>query len=220
MKDYIFFDLDGTLTDSRPGIFESLQEIFNHFGIRKTEKEMMPFLGPALWDSLPKYCGFSHEQCVEAVEVFRKHYASKGIYNNKVYEGIVPLLEKLKSEKKHIVLATGKPEPQANIVLKHFDLKKYFDFVGGSTFDKSRCRKAQVIEYAMKNCDLTEKDKPRIIMVGDRENDINGAHENGIKVAAVLYGYGSKEEAESSNADYICETVKDLQELLENPDLQ
>lgn len=214
MKDYIFFDLDGTLTDSRPGIFESLQEVFIHFGIKKTEKEMMQFLGPALWDSLPKYCGFSHEQCVEAVEIFRKSYAEKGIFNNKVYEGIVPLLEALKSEKKHIVLATGKPEPQANIVLNHFDLRKYFDFVGGSSLDKSRCRKAQVIDYALKSCGLTEKDKERIIMVGDRDNDINGAHENGIKVAAVLYGYGSKEEFEKNHADYICETVKDLQDFL------
>ncbi len=219
MKDYIFFDLDGTLTDSRPGIFESLQEIFIHFGIKKTEKEMMQFLGPALWDSLPKYCGFSHEQCVEAVEIFRKSYAEKGIFNNKVYDGIVPLLEALKAERKHIVLATGKPEPQANVVLNHFDLQKYFDFVGGSSFDKSRCRKAQVIEYALKNCGLSEKDKERIIMVGDRDNDINGAHENGIKVAAVLYGYGSKEEFEQNHADYICGTVKDLQELLLNPKL-
>ena len=219
MKDYIFFDLDGTLTDSRPGIFESLQEVFSHFGIKKTEKEMMQFLGPALWDSLPKYCGFSHEQCVEAVEIFRKSYAEKGIFNNKVYDGIVSLLEKLKSEKKHIVLATGKPEPQANVVLNHFDLRKYFDFVGGSSLDKTRCRKAQVIDYALKNCGLSEKDKERVIMVGDRDNDINGAHENGIKVVAVLYGYGSKEEFEQNGADYICEIVKDLQELLLNPKL-
>lgn len=219
MKDYIFFDLDGTLTDSRPGIFESLQEVFSHFGIKKTEKEMMQFLGPALWDSLPKYCGFSHEQCVEAVEIFRKSYAEKGIFNNKVYDGIVSLLEKLKSEKKHIVLATGKPEPQANVVLNHFDLRKYFDFVGGSSLDKTRCRKAQVIDYALKNCGLSKKDKERIIMVGDRDNDINGAHENGIKVVAVLYGYGSKEEFEQNGADYICETVKDLQDFLLNPKL-
>ena len=135
------------------------------------------------------------------------------------FGGIVPLLEKLKSEKKHIVLATGKPEPQANVVLNHFNLRKYFDFVGGSSLDKTRCRKAQVIDYALKNCGLSEKDKGRIIMVGDRDNDINGAHENGIKVAAVLYGYGSKEEFEQNGADYICETVKDLQEFLLNPKL-
>lgn len=219
MKDYVFFDLDGTLTDSRPGIFESLQEVFSAFGIKKTEQEMIPFLGPSLWDSLPEYCGFSHEQCVEAVEIFRKHYNEKGIFNNRVYEGIVPLLEKLKNGKKHIVLATGKPEPQANIVLNHFDLRKYFDFVGAATLDKTRSKKAQVIDFAIKSCGLSEKDRKRIIMVGDRDNDIKGAHENGIKVAAVLYGYGSKEEFELNRADYICETTADLQKLLLRADL-
>lgn len=214
MKDYIFFDLDGTLTDSRPGIFESLQAVFSNFGIKKTEKEMMPFLGPALWDSLPKYCGFTHKQCEEAVKIFRKSYEESGIYNNKVYNGIIPLLEKLKTAKKHIVLATGKPEPQANIVLEHFNLKKYFDFIGGSSLDKSRSKKSQVIKYALENCGISENEKNKVIMVGDRENDINGAHENGIQVAAVLYGYGSKQEFLENKADFILETVKDLENFL------
>lgn len=214
MKEYVFFDLDGTLTDSRPGIFESLRTVFSFFGIEKTEEEMMPFLGPALWDSLPKYCGFTYEQCEEAVKIFRKNYEESGIFNNEVYEGIVPLLEKLKNAKKHIVLATGKPEPQAKIVLEHFDLKKYFDFVGGSSLDKSRSKKSQVIEYALKNCGIPESAKENVIMVGDRENDIVGAHENGIKVVAVLYGYGSEEEFLKNGADFICKNVKELEEFL------
>lgn len=219
MKDYIFFDLDGTLTDSQPGIYESLRVMLSHFGLEKTDAELMPFLGPALWDSLPKYCGFNHEQCVEAIEVFRKHYFEMGIYNNSVYPGIVSMLEKLKQAGKHLVLATGKPEEQANIVMNHFDLAKYFDFIGGSTMDKSRSRKGQVIRYSMEKCCLTENDKDRIIMVGDRDNDINGAHENGIKVAAVLYGYGNRNEFEFHKADYIMETVDSLGEFLLNPDL-
>lgn len=219
MKDYIFFDLDGTLTDSKPGIFESLKKVFEHFNVQKTEKEMMPFLGPALWDSLPKYCGFTHEQCIESVKIFRTHYDKIGIYNNKVYSGIPNLLKTLKENGKKIVLATGKPETQAKIVLNHFDLTKYFDFIGGSTLDKTRSRKAQVIAWAMENCALTQKDTERIIMVGDRDNDIFGAHENGIKVVSVLYGYGTQEEFEKSKTDYICKTVDDLKEFLLNPEL-
>lgn len=214
MKEYVFLDLDGTLTDSQPGIFESLRIMLEHFGIEKTDEELKPFLGPALWDSLPKYCGFSYDQCSEAIDIFRKHYSVKGIFNNKPYPGIYELLDKLKAAGKHLVVATGKPEEQANIVLNHFDLAKYFDFVGGSTMDVSRSKKGQVIAYSMKNCALTEKDRSRIIMVGDRENDINGAHENGIEVAAVLYGYGNRAEFEEHGADYIVETVQDLGDLL------
>lgn len=214
MKDYVFFDLDGTLTDSEPGIYDALRVMLSHFGLTRTDAELKPFLGPALWDSCPKYLGFTQEQCVEAVEVFRDYYQKTGIYNNKVYAGVVQLLEKLKSAGKHIVLATGKPEVQAKTVLNHFDLAKYFDFIGGSTLDPSRSKKGQVIDFALKNLNLTEEDKKRIVMVGDRDNDIFGAHENGIEVIAVLYGYGSQKEFEDAGADYICETIEDLEELL------
>lgn len=214
MKDYIFFDLDGTLTDSQEGIKASLRITLDHYGVKKTDEELKPFLGPALWESLPKYAGFKEEDVKPAVEIFRKHYFETGIYINKVYPGVVELLEKLKAAGKHIVLATGKPEVQANIVLNHFGLMKYFEFVGGSTLDPSRSKKGQVIAHAMKNLNLGEEDKRRIIMVGDRDNDINGAHENGLEVAAVLYGYGSQEEFDKAGADYVCESIEDLGELL------
>lgn len=213
-RQYIFFDLDGTLTDSQPGIYESLRIMLNHFGIEKTDEELKPFLGPALWDSLPKYCGFTHEKCVEAVEVFRKHYFSTGIYNNSVYEGIPEVLESLKAAGKNLVLATGKPVEQAEIVINHFGLGKYFDFIGGSSLDKSRSKKGQVIAYAMEQMKFTETDRSKIIMVGDRDNDINGAHENGLEVAAVLYGYGSRPEFEKAGADYIVDTVVSLEKFL------
>ncbi len=209
-RKYIFFDLDGTLTDSQPGIYESLRVMLNHFGIEKTDEELKPFLGPALWDSLPKYCGFNHEQCVEAVEVFRKHYFSTGIFNNSVYDGIPELLESLKAAGKTLVLATGKPVEQAEIVINHFGLGKYFDFIGGSTLDKSRSKKGQVIAYAIEQMKLTETDRGSIIMVGDRDNDIDGAHENGLEVVAVLYGYGSRPEFEKAGADYVVGSVGEL----------
>lgn len=214
MKDYIFFDLDGTLTDSEAGIKDSLRITLEHYGVHKTDEELVPFLGPALWESLPKYAGFKEEDVPGAVEIFRKHYNEIGIFNNKVYPGVVELLEKLKAAGKHIVLATGKPEVQANIVLNHFDLAKYFEFIGGSTLDVSRSKKGQVIAHAIKNLGLKDEDKSRIIMVGDRDNDINGAHENGLEVIAVLYGYGNQAEFDKAGADYICESVEELGEML------
>ena len=115
------FDLDGTLTDSQPGIYDSLRVMLGHFGIEKTDEELIPFIGPALWESLPKYCGFSHEMCAEAVKVFREHYTTAGIYNNRLYDGVVEMLETLKSAGKHIILATGKPEEQACTVVNHYE---------------------------------------------------------------------------------------------------
>lgn len=214
MKNYIFFDLDGTLTDSQLGIYDSLRVMLGHFGIEKTDEELVPFIGPALWESLPKYCGFNHEMCVEAVKVFRDHYKSTGIYNNRLYDGVVEMLETLKSAGCHLILATGKPEDQAVTVVNYFDIAKYFEFIGGSTLDPSRSKKGQVIAHVMKSLNLSEKDSSRIIMVGDRENDINGAHQNGLEVCAVLYGYGSRQEFEEHGADYMVETVPDLTKFL------
>ena len=219
MKDYIFFDLDGTLTDSQEGIIYSLREMINHFGITKTDDELRPFLGPALWDSCPKFLGFDLEQTKEAVDVYRKSYFEKGIYVNKLYPGVKELLEALKDNGKHLVLATGKPEEQAKIVCDYFDISKYFEFLGGSTLDISRSKKEQVIAYSMEKCSLSARDADRIIMVGDRENDINGAHKNGLKVIAVLYGYGNQKEFEEHGADYICNTVENLGKMLLSGDL-
>lgn len=212
--DYLFWDLDGTLTDSQEGIFKSLRVMLDYFGISKTDEELKPFLGPALWDSLPKYCGFNKEQCEEAVKVFREYFTREGIFINKVYPGIVSLLEKLKASGYHNVLATGKPEDQAHVVMNYFDLAKYFDFVGGSTQDSSRSRKGQVIKYSMENCNLKSGDASRILMIGDRDTDINGAHQNGFKVCAVLYGYGSMEEFEKNGADFVVESVEALGDFL------
>lgn len=213
-KDYIFFDLDGTLTDSQEGIKAALRVMLEHFDMKLSDSELMKFIGPALWESCPKYLGFSHEKTEEAISVFRDFYREKGIFINKVYDGVFEMLETLKKAGKKLVLATGKPEEQAKIVVNHFNLAKYFDFIGGSTFDESRAKKSQVIEYAMKNCGLTSADTSKIIMIGDRENDISGAHKNGIEVIAVLYGYGNKQEFTEAGADYICETTKDICNLI------
>ena len=219
MKDYIFFDLDGTLTDSKEGLFNGLRKALLAFNIEKSDEELMPFLGPSLWDSLPEYAGLNGEECRKAVEIYREYYFSKGIFENKLYPGIENLLEKLKKSGRHMSVATGKPQEQAEIVTDYFKITGYFDGVFGTSYDQTLSKKEQVIRLAMENLSLNEKDCSRIIMVGDRKNDIIGAHKNNIEVCTVLYGYGNIKEFEENKADYICDSVLDLQELLLHPAL-
>ena len=136
------------------------------------------------------------------------HYKDKGIYENEVYPGIENLLASLSEKGKKIILATSKPEPFAKEILRHFGLEKYFLFAAGSTMDETRTNKAEVIEYALSECGIT--DKSSVVMVGDREHDIIGANKNGIDSIGVLFGYGSREELENAGADYIAETVEDI----------
>jgi phosphoglycolate phosphatase len=175
------------------------------------------FIGPPLPATFEKELGFSGEKVDEAVAKYREHFSTKGLYENKVYEGIPELLEKLKSHGYELIVATSKPEPFAKEILEHFDLAKYFTHICGSNLDETRGKEEEVIEYALELS--TNKDKSTILMIGDREYDVYGAKINKIKSAGVLYGYGNKEEFEKAKADYIFQTVKDLQDFL-TKDLQ
>lgn len=207
--DYILFDLDGTLTDPGLGITNSVIHALKKYNIEVEDRtSLYKFIGPPLIDSFEKYFGFSHEEAVKSVDYYREYYKDKGIYENKVYDGIENLLEMLCDKGKKIILATSKPELFAREILRHFGLDKYFLFAAGSTMSETRTNKAEVIEYALTECGIT--DKSAVVMVGDREHDIIGANKNGIDSIGVLFGYGSREELESAGATYIAETVEDI----------
>ena len=187
---YILFDLDGTLTDSGEGITKAVQYALKYFDIEVEDlNELRKFVGPPL-----------------------RYYSDKGIYENKVYEGIEDTLKSLKENGKTLVIATSKPEVHAKVVLEHFNLAKYFDFIGGADFEETRVKKGDVIKYSLENAGIT--DLSRTIMVGDREHDIIGAKENNIKSIGVLYGYGDVVELTQARASYVVETPKDLLEIL------
>lgn len=206
---YVLFDLDGTITDSAIGITNSVAYALKKWGIEVEDKSTLNcFVGPPLAQSFEKYFGFTKEQALEAVDEYRVYYRDKGIYENLVYPGIPELLEELRARGKKIILSTSKPEYFAKQILDHFDLAKYFDFVAGATMDSSRTKKALVIKYALSELGIT--DVSECIMVGDRDQDVCGARENNMDCIAVLYGYGSLEELESSDPAYIAEAVEDI----------
>ena len=210
---FILFDLDGTLTDPGIGITNSVMHALKKYGIEVTDRtSLYCFIGPPLIDSFEKYYGFTHEEAVKSVDYYREYYKDKGIYENKVYDGIENLLESLYKKGKKIILATSKPELFAREILCHFGLDKYFLFAAGSTMDETRTNKAEVIEYALSECGIT--DKSAVVMVGDREHDIIGANKNGIDSIGVLFGYGNREELESAGATYIAETVNDIEKYI------
>lgn len=213
MYDYIFFDLDGTLTDSQEGILKSLKLGLEEVGIKKNEDELKIFIGPPLYDIFKNSFSLSEEETQKAIKGFRKYFESKGIFENRLYDGIEGVLKKLKSSGKHLVIATSKPEDFAIKIAVHFKIDEYFDFICGSSMDETRSAKDEVINYAMKKCGFTKESPPgenEILMVGDRYNDVQGAHKNGIKALYVLYGYGNQDEAEKCKADFILKTVEDL----------
>ncbi len=209
---YCLFDLDGTLTDPGIGITNSVMHALKKYGIEVEDRsELYPFIGPPLVDSFMKYYGFSEEQAHEAVEFYREYFRPTGIFENSVYEGIREMLSELKDRNVTVALATSKPYEFAVRILEHFDLARYFDYVGGATMDGRISRKADVIAHLLD--EIGDVDRTSVLMIGDRENDIEGAQENGLKSLGVLWGYGSYEELTSSGADYLAEAPSDIPEL-------
>jgi len=205
------FDLDGTITDPKEGITKSVQYAMESFGINiENPDDLVHFIGPPLRQSFKDFFGISDANMEKAVGKFRERYLDKGIYENVMYTGIDTVLQKLVDTGKTIILATSKPTGQANTVLEHFNLDKYFTFIGGAEANGDRSLKSEVIQYALEQISIT--DLSSCIMIGDRKHDIIGAKTVGMKSVGVLYGHGSYDELSEAGADYI---VKDVNELLE-----
>lgn len=209
---YIFFDLDGTLTNPAEGITNSVAYALEYYGISVSDKtQLYKFIGPPLAQSFMDFYGFSPDKAKEAVEKYREYFADTGIFENMVYENIPEVLEKLKNAGFSLAMATSKPEVFAKRIADKFELTKYFDFIGGSLLDNSRTDKGEVIEYVLSSL---KADREKTIMVGDRSHDILGAKKCSLKSLGVLYGFGSLEELKTAGADYIAETPKELETLL------
>ncbi len=215
---HILFDLDGTMTESGPGILNSVQYALRHYGIEETDMDKLRlFVGPPLVDSFMNLYGFSSQKAHEAVFVYREYFSDKGIFENSLYEGIEDLLKSLKSAGKKLYVATGKPEIFLPRILEHFDIAKYFDYVCGSDADEKHCQKWEIIENVICHEHLEPLVKSgNVLMVGDRKHDTEGAIKNNIPCAGVLYGYGTREELSRNGATYILATVKELKEFLLN----
>ncbi len=213
MYKYILFDLDGTLTDPGLGITNAVMYALKKFDIEAPDRsELYKFIGPPLLQSFQQYYGMSEEESQLALQYYREYFKPYGLYENTVYDGIEEALAMLKAQGKKLILATSKPEPFAVEILRHFGLDQYFDFVAGATMDEKRVRKADVIAYALESCGITKLSEA--IMAGDREHDVLGAKEIGLKCIGVLYGYGDLEELENAGADYIAKNPEDILKIL------
>ena len=213
MKHFLFFDLDGTLTDPGIGITNSVACALKKWNIEVADRsELYKFIGPPLEESFRKYYGFSQEDALKAVDAYREYFSVTGIYENTIFDGTESLLKKIKESGRKVVLATSKPQDFAEIILKHFHIDSYFDHVAGATMDGTRNKKADVITYALGLCG--NPDLSQTVMVGDREHDILGASANGMESIGVLCGYGDREELSAAGATHIVDKIEDVWELV------
>ena len=195
--EYIFMDLDGTISDPKEGITKAVAHALSYYGIQVENLDTLEkYIGPPLLDSFQDFYGFSEEQSREAVGKYREYFSRQGLFENVLYEGMKELLAEVASLGKKIVIATSN-----------------FYFFAGSTLDGSRSKKGDVIRYALDSLKITAD---QAVMVGDRKHDVIGAKENGMYVIGVLYGYGDRMELETAGADCIVADVNELKVKLNN----
>lgn len=201
-QEIVLFDLDGTLTDSAKGVIRSVQYMQEKMEMEEwSEADLRFIVGPPIFDSFYNELGMNAEEAERAFKFFRERYASIGLYENKLYDGIREMLDALKAKGKRMAVATSKNQSSAELILEHFEIAHYFEVIGGHAVERDT--KAKVINYVLETMKADQED---VIMVGDRKFDVVGAHAIGIPAIAVEYGYGDRAEFEACGADYIVPT--------------
>ena len=210
----VLFDLDGTVIDSIEGILNSMNYSFRNVGIDEINKEnLLPFIGPPIVHTLQQHYGMTEEAANHTMTFYHKYYREKGWKQFSLYDGIEELIKELKRQGKKIGMATNKPKYYAEKIIEYKNLHMFFDYIGGSNFEKGITNKKLVILDCLDKMGVNDKSK--VVMIGDRHYDIDGAKEAGIDAIGITYGYGDKNELTKAGAIKVLDTTKNIIEFLE-----
>jgi len=211
---HLIFDLDGTLVNSKVGLYNSLIHMLDRMGLtidRFAHVDLSQLIGPPIQDGLRNVLGFDRKQVDLGVRLFREYYSQQGLYEGEVYPGIAELLEELDRQGRRLFVATSKKDEFTPVVLRHFELDRYLtDFEGSG--DGGKHTKAELITRLMDRNQL--QPSPEIVMIGDTKFDIIGGQANEISTIGVGYGFGDSNEIRALHPDYFAEDVEELAGLL------
>jgi phosphoglycolate phosphatase len=208
---HVFIDLDGTLTDPREGMVNCFEYAIERLGIAVDPAlRLETYIGPPLHDSFRELCG-GEARVEEAVACYRERFATLGLFENRLYDGIPEALDSLADEAESVHLVTSKPTPFAIRIVEHFGIDHRLDAVYGSHLDGRLGNKAELLAEVLERERI---DPARAVMIGDRKYDVLGARHHGIRALGVLWGYGTRSELLAAGADALCEDPRDLRALV------
>jgi phosphoglycolate phosphatase len=207
------FDLDGTLTDSAPGILRTARDALRRLNAEDGGERPIPegsdlgwIVGPPLRESFAKLAGATSAD--RMLELYRQRYEAIGMFENKVYDGVSVALGALRARGNRLFVATSKREEDAKRIVAHFGLDAFFEGVYGAHPDGRRGEKDQVLAAAIVGERL--ESAPHIVMIGDRRYDALGARAVGIPAIGALWGYGDRAELAEAGADPIIDSPRDI----------
>jgi phosphoglycolate phosphatase len=205
----ILFDLDGTLTDPKPGITRCIQHALTELGYQTPESESLQWcIGPPLRQSFSRLLGSSDGQLLEqAVELYRQRFSTVGLFENRVYKGVPETLADLRRQGHRLFLATAKPRIFAEQILEHFGLAQFFETAHGSELNGHLTDKSSLVRHILAVEHLAPE---RTMIIGDRKYDIVGGKVNGLATGAVTYGYGTVEELHAEGPDAVFDSPEQI----------
>lgn len=211
----VLFDFDGTLADTSIGVFESVRYALNKLGKPEPDLQTLRrFIGPSLMFGFQTFTGLSEAEAQEAVALYRENYSKGGLYNLTFYDGITELIKSLKEHGICTGLASAKPDVFIQRILEHYNIRHLFDTAQGATLEEKHSDKSGVIQSVLDSFGI--QDMRRVLMVGDKCYDIEGAKKVGAVSAGVLFGFGTRRELEEAGADFIAENVQSLRRYILN----
>ncbi len=209
--DAVFIDLDGTLTDPKPGITGCIRHAQEKLGLPVSHVDDLTWcIGPPMQESLCKLAG-SEEGGELMLRHYRERYAEIGLFENSVYPGIPEAVAALRTAGPRLYVATSKPRVYAERIIEHFGLAGHFARIFGSELDGTNVRKTDLLRFALSE---TGENPANTLMIGDREHDAIGARAHGLTPIGVLWGYGSREELEAAGVERLLERPAQLAEIL------
>lgn len=215
MTQYIFFDLDGTLVDSYPGITKSIQYAMQELGKDVPPAEsLVPCIGPPLITSFTEMLGLSESEGEKAVDLYRERYNVKGMYELEIYEGIQETLQSLSDKGFTLFVATSKPQIVAQKIVEHCKLSHHFRKVYGAGLDGQHKEKDSLLAHLLETENI---DPANAVMVGDRKFDMIGSVKNKLTPLGVTYGFGSAEELNNSGARFLAHSPGDILDIVTSP---
>lgn len=211
--DGVLFDFDGTIADSAEGVFASISYALEQMGLPLLDEEKLrTFIGPPLYVSFEQQCGVDETMNRKLIEKYREYYNETGIYKLRIYDGVFDLIEKLRQHSVKTGIASSKPEVYLKKIAEFKNFSNSFDIISGSDPDYIDSSKKAIIERAAD--ELRAQGAQRVLMVGDRCFDIEGAHDCALECVGVLYGYGTKQEFTQYGADYIVSHPKEIEKIV------
>ncbi len=211
-REVVLFDLDGTLSESEPGIVGSLAAALRAAGVAVPAPEVLRLaIGPPFDTGLPDI-GVPAAQVPGVIRAYRERYEATGLFETRLYDGIEAMLDALDDAGMTLAVATSKPQRSAERVLDFLGLGGRFEAVAGAADDPIRRTKAAVIAHVLDQLGIAGG--PAVVMVGDRHHDIEGARANGIDTVAVAWGYGTPDEHRAAGAWALAEHPGDVVQLV------